>query len=226
MNILDIMIRGGWPMIPIVLSSLVVIALGVGRILFLRRELNDLSMFTLEWESASPDPDKFLIDCEDGPASLAGMSELSDGKLSLDDLTAKVEAFSRNALYELESGLGTLATLAAVTPLIGFFGTVTGMIRAFMQIQNLGGNVNANVLAGGIWEALVTTAAGLAVGIMALIFHNYLASQVQNATRLLDRCSETAINQLKGERRPERPTTQDKPAAVEGVIRGFKHEEA
>ncbi len=226
MNILDIMIRGGLPMIPIVLSSLVVIALGVGRLLFLRRELSDLTMFNLEWESASPEPDRYLIDCEDGPTSLIGMSEVVDDKMSTDELTMRVESFGRSAMFDLEAGLGTLATLAAATPLIGFFGTVTGMIRAFMQIQNLGGNVNANVLAGGIWEALVTTAAGLAVGIMALIFHNYLAGLVRNAAFMLDKCGEISIKQLGGKRKAEEPPKPKKPSTVDGVIRGFKHEEA
>ena len=73
-------------------------------------------------------------------------------------------------------------------------GTVTGMIRAFIQVQNLGGNVDASVLAGGIWEALVTTAAGLAVGIPSLIFYNWLQSKVEyyvfemedNSTAIID----------------------------------------
>ncbi|HEX9975547.1 MAG TPA: MotA/TolQ/ExbB proton channel family protein, partial [bacterium] len=85
-------------------------------------------------------------------------------------------------------------TIAAIAPLLGFLGTVTGMIRAFIQVQSLGGNVDASVLAGGIWEALVTTAAGLVVGIPALIFYNWLQSQVErfvfemeeNSTSLLD----------------------------------------
>jgi len=62
--------------------------------------------------------------------------------------------------------------------LIGFLGTVTGMIKAFMEIQALGGNVNADVLAGGIWEAMVTTAGGLSVGIPTLIFYNYFVGRV------------------------------------------------
>ena len=74
----------------------------------------------------------------------------------------------------------TLATVAAIAPLLGFLGTVTGMIQAFMEIQALGGQVNANVLAGGIWEALMTTAAGLTVGIPAMIFYNWLVGRVQH----------------------------------------------
>ncbi len=72
-----------------------------------------------------------------------------------------------------------LSTLGQVSPLIGFLGTVTGMIRAFMQIEKLGGNVNASVLAGGIWEALITTAVGLSVAIPLYLAYNYLVSRVE-----------------------------------------------
>jgi len=107
-----------------------------------------------------------------------------------------IENMGRQHVYNLEAGLGTLATLSAVTPLLGFLGTVTGMIKAFMQIQKLGGNVNANVLAGGIWEALVTSAAGLSVGIAALIIHNYLAGQVRTSARLIEQTGDFTIKIL------------------------------
>jgi biopolymer transport protein ExbB len=87
-----------------------------------------------------------------------------------------------------------LGTIAAIAPLIGFLGTVTGMIKAFIQIQTLGGNVDASVLAGGIWEALITTAAGLSIGIPTLIVYNWLQGKVEHhvfemqesSTELLD----------------------------------------
>ncbi len=80
----------------------------------------------------------------------------------------------------LERFLPSLALIANVTPLLGLMGTVTGMIKAFQAIQNLGGKVNASVLAGGIWEAMLTTAEGLAVAIPALIAHHMLQGKVHN----------------------------------------------
>jgi len=98
-----------------------------------------------------------------------------------------------------------MATIAGVAPLTGFLGTVTGMIQAFMRIQELGGNVNATVLAGGIWEALITTAAGLLVGILALLGYNYLVAKVQrfvfelevSSTNLLEALSESTPAEVK-----------------------------
>lgn len=83
-------------------------------------------------------------------------------------------------LRKLEKNVRTLGIIAHVTPLLGLLGTVTGMIRAFMKIQSLGGQVDASVLAGGIWEALITTAFGLAVAIPAMIAYHYYDERVDD----------------------------------------------
>lgn len=79
----------------------------------------------------------------------------------------------------LERHLGTLATLGNIAPLLGLLGTVFGMIKAFMAVQELGGRVNASVLAGGIWEAMLTTAYGQVVAIPIIFFHNYLENRLE-----------------------------------------------
>ncbi len=199
MSLLEILVRGGWLIIPIALSSVIVIALGIGRYLALRTERRELSGFLEEWKEAAfgAEPEKYMDACRNGPRAIAEMATtLRRGRYSRQEATEKIESLARAELSHLETGLGTIATLAAVTPLLGFLGTVTGMIRAFMQIQNLGGNVNANVLAGGIWEALVTTASGLAVGIIALIIHNFLASLVGKHAHLLEQVGDLTLSLL------------------------------
>ncbi|MBW2039263.1 MAG: MotA/TolQ/ExbB proton channel family protein [Deltaproteobacteria bacterium] len=86
---------------------------------------------------------------------------------------------------ELERHLPVLATVGNIAPLLGLLGTVTGMIRAFMVIERLGGRVNASVLAGGIWEAMLTTALGLSVAIPTVVAHNYLVNRVRSFTTTL-----------------------------------------
>ncbi len=81
----------------------------------------------------------------------------------------------------LERFLPSLFLISNVAPLLGLFGTVTGMIKAFQTIQNLGGKVDASVLAGGIWEAMMTTALGLGVAIPAMVLHNFLQGKVHKA---------------------------------------------
>jgi biopolymer transport protein ExbB len=115
---------------------------------------------------------------------------------SREEIKDSIESAGRAEIYQLEKGYGTLATIAGVAPLTGFLGTVTGMIRAFMRIQELGGNVNATVLAGGIWEALITTAAGLVVGILTLLAYNYLVSKVQRFVFQLEVSSSNLLELL------------------------------
>ena len=80
----------------------------------------------------------------------------------------------------LEKGLPMLATIAGGAPMIGFLGTVTGMIRAFFEMANAGNNIDITLLSGGIYEAMVTTVGGLFVGIIAYFGYNFLTSQISN----------------------------------------------
>jgi len=94
---------------------------------------------------------------------------------------------SNNEVKGLSRYLQALATIGNIAPLLGLLGTVTGMIKAFMVIQQMGGKVNAAVLAGGIWEAMLTTALGLAVALPTMIAHSYLVSRVDTyESRLQD----------------------------------------
>lgn len=90
-------------------------------------------------------------------------------------------------IRSLSRNIQALATIGNVAPLLGLLGTVLGMIKAFMVIQQMGGKVNASVLAGGIWEAMLTTALGLAVALPTMVAHSYLISRVDTfETRLQD----------------------------------------
>jgi len=95
-----------------------------------------------------------------------------------DKIREAIEMAGRSEVFLLEKRLNILATIAGIAPLLGFLGTVTGMINAFMTIQALGGIVSPSDLAGGIWEALLTTAYGLIVGIPAYGLYNYFVSRI------------------------------------------------
>ncbi|MFW6373005.1 MAG: MotA/TolQ/ExbB proton channel family protein [Thermodesulfobacteriota bacterium] len=97
---------------------------------------------------------------------------------------------------ELSRYLQTLATVANIAPLLGLLGTVIGMIKAFMIIQEMGGKVNAAVLAGGIWEAMLTTALGLAVALPAMVAHSYLSARVDRYEARLQTGTVGFIKQL------------------------------
>ena len=97
-----------------------------------------------------------------------------------------IENVGNIEVEKLEMGFPILATIAAGAPMIGFLGTVTGMVRAFFDMANAGTNVDVTLLSGGIYEALVTTVGGLVVGIVALFAYNYLVSKVDNVVNNLE----------------------------------------
>ena len=96
----------------------------------------------------------------------------------LSEITASIENEAKLEVYRMEKKLSILATVSGAAPMIGFLGTVTGMITAFMQIATLEGNVSPSDLAGGIYEAMLTTAAGLIVGIPAYVGYNVLTNMI------------------------------------------------
>jgi biopolymer transport protein ExbB len=161
------------------------------------RSLNDAQvdvdsfLYTIEGMLKDGDRQRALTYCDsvDKPLSrilTAGIRRLGR---SLHDIEDAIHNAGKKEIFHLEKRMSWLATISAVAPLIGFTGTVTGLIKAFMAIQNLQGNVNPSVLAGGVWEALVTTAAGLLVGIIALGFYNFLLGKINRMVFELENAS-------------------------------------
>ncbi len=104
----------------------------------------------------------------------------------LRDIDAAVENVGNLEIFRLEKGLSTLASIAGAAPMIGFFGTVTGMIAAFYEMSQAE-NITPDVLAGGIYAALLTTAAGLFIGILAFVGYNYLVAAVERVVYKMER---------------------------------------
>lgn len=182
MTLFDIAARGGWIMILIALCSLTALAIFVERLVVLRKIRINARTFVLQIQNLLMRNrlEEAIKTCKQTPGPIASLTKATLEKYDrpYEEIKEALESAGRSEIYHLEKYLGALGTVAATAPLLGFLGTVTGMIRAFMKIESLGGNVGAPVLAGGIWEALVTTAAGLIVGIMALVFYNYIQGRV------------------------------------------------
>jgi len=104
----------------------------------------------------------------------------------LRDIDAAVENVGNLEIFRLEKGLSTLASIAGAAPMIGFFGTVTGMISAFYEMSTAD-NITPDVLAGGIYSALLTTAAGLFIGILAFVGYNLLVANVERVVYKMER---------------------------------------
>ena len=203
MNLFSILAKGGWLMIPIALFSIIAMGIFVERLLVLRKTRINLNAFLLKLRKqiSRKDIEGALNLCAstDSPVARVLETGLKKHSQTKPDIRDAVESAGRAEIYQLEKGFGALATLAGVAPLTGFLGTVTGMIQAFMRIQELGGNVNATVLAGGIWEALITTAAGLVVGILTLLGYNYLVARVEHFVFDLEVSSSNLLELLTGD---------------------------
>jgi biopolymer transport protein ExbB len=179
---LRMLMEGGFVMIPITLLSLLAIYVIAERWRVLSNSVMDNQRFldSLEDILKNGDMNRALRYCDEMDKPFARIMKQGIKRLGrpIHDIDEAIKHAGKREVHWLEKKMDWLATIAGVAPLLGFLGTVTGMIQAFQQIQTLEGNVNPSVLAGGIWEALITTASGLAVGIIAYGFYNYLLGRM------------------------------------------------
>ena len=194
---------GGWLMLPIIVCSVVALAIIVERIwsLQMRRVLpKHLVAQVWRWEKVNQLNDENLRDLQ---ASSPLGSILAAGILtrnqSRDIMKESIEDTGRHIVHELERYLNTLGTIAAITPLLGLLGTVIGMIKVFATITTQGVG-NPGALAGGISEALLTTAAGMSVAIPTLMFFRYFRGRVRMLVLRMEQEAMTMVEIMHGQR--------------------------
>lgn len=178
---LEIVQAGGWLMAPILLCSVVAVAIVLERLWTLqqKRVLPPNSTTQIwEWANANQLDAQHLQQIQQSsPFGQVLAAGLANRTAPREVLKEAVEDAGRHAVHDLERYLNTLGTIAGISPLLGLLGTVAGMIKSFTAITTEGVG-NPTVLAGGISEALITTAAGLVVAIPALIAYRYLRGRV------------------------------------------------
>ncbi len=183
MNLLDIFLKGGFIMWLILASSVVGLAVSIDRFIMLRKAKINVPAFMVRIRGfiKKKDISGAISYCmqEKSPVANIVRKGLKKYKYGHDRVKEAIENAGSQEISKLEKGLSVLASVAGIAPLLGFLGTVTGMIQAFMTIQDLAGAANPSDLAGGIWEALITTAFGLIIGIPALALYNYFLSAVK-----------------------------------------------
>ncbi len=182
MSIFSIVLKGGWILVPIFIASVIAVAIIIDRYFVIRKSKLNVPSFMVKIRSYLKKRDiAGAIDfCMEDKSPSANIIKKGLKKYNLGHERVKeaIENAGKQEVNKLEKGLNILATISGVAPLLGFLGTVTGMISAFMRIEDLQGAANPSDLAGGIWEALLTTAFGLAVGIIAFTFYNYLVASI------------------------------------------------
>ena len=203
---LEIVSAGGWLMLPIILCSVIAVAITIERLWTLQRRRvlpKDLAMRVWEWARDRQLDQKHLgILAANSPMGQVLAAGLASRDQAREVLKEKVQDTGRHVVHELERYLNTLGTIAAVTPLLGLLGTVIGMVKVFTAITTAGVG-NPGVLAGGISEALITTAAGLSVAIPSLIAYRYLRGRVDALVVEMEKEAMKLIDALHGPVAPE-----------------------
>jgi len=200
--VLEVLFSGGWMMLPIVICSVLSLAISLERAVTLRVTKiapSDLMSSVWLWIKSDQMTNQRMADIKKtSPLGAIIIAGLNSASLSRERMQESIEEASAAVVHELERYLSALGTIAAITPLLGLLGTVIGMIKVFTAIM-LEGSGNAAVLAGGISEALITTAAGLFVAIPTLIFHRYFHRKVDSLVLEMEQQAVRLVDSIHGE---------------------------
>lgn len=199
---LELFVKGGVVMYAILAASIVAVAIIVERLIhFARIRSDDVALIcTVEQSLKSADLVEALRACRKhrGPVQRVTEGCLNEWEAGCERMEDAVSYEGNRALDDMQKRLRGLSIIAQGAPLLGLLGTVMGMIRAFMRIETLGGQVNVSALAGGIWEALLTTAFGLSVAIPSLFAYHYFDSKVGRYESLMRDIGERLVAMRRG----------------------------
>ncbi|MFO8235300.1 MAG: MotA/TolQ/ExbB proton channel family protein [Bacteroidales bacterium] len=186
----ELALKGGWIMIPIIILSILAVYIFFERYFAISRasqtDLNFMNKIKDYIHDDKIESAQTLCQSIDSP--VARMIEKGIQRLGrpLDDITAAIENVGKLEISKLEKGLPILATAAGAAPMIGFLGTVIGMIQAFYDMANAGNNIDITLLSSGIYTAMVTTVGGLIVGIVSYLAYNVLVAKVEKVVYQLE----------------------------------------
>ncbi len=194
---------GGWLMLPIIICSIATLAICAERFLALNADKiapSHLLAQVWNWiKNNQLDADKIRALRASSPLGQILAAGLSNSKHGREVMKESIQEAASYVIHDLERYLNTLGTIAAISPLLGLLGTVIGMIKVFAAIMQQGTG-NAGVLAGGISEALITTAAGLTIAIPALIMHRYYVRRIDGIVIQLEQETVKLVDALHGDR--------------------------
>ena len=207
----EILSAGGWLMLPIMLTSIAVVAISIERYWTLnadkiapRHLLGQVWNWIKNNQVDANRLSELKQSSELGRILAAGLSNSRHGREFMKD---SIQEAANQVIHDMERYIGALGTIAAIAPLMGLLGTVFGMIKVFFVIE-LEGAGNAGVLAGGISEALYTTAAGLLVAIPAMISYRYFTRRVDSLVLVMEQEAIKLVDALYSERRVDMVRTK------------------
>jgi biopolymer transport protein ExbB len=186
----ELAMKGGWVMLPIVILSVIAVYIFFERYFAINKaaQIDTNFMNRIRDYIHEGKVENALTLCQSYSNPTARMIEKGIQRIGrpLADINGAIENTGKLEIYALEKGLPTLATVAGGAPMIGFLGTVMGMIRAFVDMASAGNNIDVSLLSRGIYTALITTVAGLIVGIIAYFAYNILVARVEKVVNKLE----------------------------------------
>jgi biopolymer transport protein ExbB len=202
--VFELVQAGGWLMIPILLCSVIAAAIIIERTWTLRqKKVIPEKLLTGIWNLLSNDAltEQHISEIENGsPLGKVLAAGLINRHLTRELIRESIEETGRHVVHEMERFMNTLGTISTITPLLGLLGTVIGMIRVFTAITVVGVG-DPGQLAGGISEALITTATGLTVAIPSLIFHRHLKRKIDERVVAMEQEAMKLVEYLQGDRK-------------------------
>jgi len=183
MTLIDLAIKGGWVMIPILLLSFIAAYIFIERYYVIRKASREDQNFMNRIKDYIHDGkiDAALALCRSTDSPSARMVEKGISRLGrpLHDINTAIENVGKLEISKLEKGFPTLATITGAEPMLGFLGTVIGMVKSFYAMSQAGNNIEVSMMSSGIYTALITTVAGLAIGILCYFAYNTLVERVE-----------------------------------------------
>lgn len=199
----EVLFAGGWLMLPIIACSILALAICANRLMVLRPQLvTPRGLLAEVWEltrSGTMTAERLKVIRNSSPLGRVIVAGLNNSRHGRDIMKESIQEEASHVIHDLERFLNPLGTVAAVTPLLGLLGTVIGMIKVFLEIMAQGTG-NAAILAGGISEALITTAAGLSVAIPALVMHRYFQRRIDTLVLTMEQESVKLVEAIHGDR--------------------------
>lgn len=190
LSLWNMAVKGGWIMIVLLLFSIVAVYIIVERAMAISKAAKEDATFMSEVKNfiMQGKIDEARARCQGTDSPVARMIDKGISRIDkpLADVREAIENVGKLEVANLEKGLPMLATISSVGPMVGFLGTVLGMITAFYDMANAGGNFSIAMLSNGIYTAMVTTVAGLIVGVIAMLGYNILTAQIGKVVNKLE----------------------------------------
>lgn len=200
LSVIELAMKGGFMMIPIVLCSFVAVYIFVERLMTINKanQSPDAFIGKIKELVLKGDINGAKLLCSQFNSPIARMIEKGVSRIGspLKNIEASIENVGKIELFKLEKNIGILATVSGAAPMMGFLGTVIGMVEAFIAIAQEEGSVSPKLLSSGIYTAMITTVAGLIVGIIAYLAYNYLVTRVSKVVHQMEYSSIEFIDLL------------------------------